>query len=295
MRTSCPEGLQQGTPGKRSSQCGSSSACTIRVDPLSGSTARNSCPRWSRDCTRISGAPAPDQCTRARYGYRSRSHTTSVRTPSRVSTKSRTSAFRVPAAGYATRCGSRSGCAGSAIHQRLTGASSARATSSRSDSGDHQKPRDRSISSAAMNSASPYVTVSDSGSASARSRSPARSVRHRAPSATYATSRPSGEGRGSRTGPRAGISRTVPAGNSAAKSRPDKANAASSTAESVAYPTIPALPSRLRSRRARSSTDSFSSAPPSRVTGSAATRSPPSGRSSTHSLFARSVPEEDRR
>ena len=51
---------------------------------------------------------------------------TSVRVPSRPITNSRTSAFGVPAAGYATRCGSRSGCAGSEIHQRRTGVSSGR-------------------------------------------------------------------------------------------------------------------------------------------------------------------------
>lgn len=64
-----------------------------------------------------------------------------MRTPPRPITNSRTSAFGVPAAGYATRCGSRSGCAGSEIHHLRTGVSSARATSSRSDSGPHQKPR----------------------------------------------------------------------------------------------------------------------------------------------------------
>lgn len=105
--------------------------------------------------TSSSGAPAADQCTRARYGYRSRSHDTSVRDPSRPTTKSRTSALSVPAAGYATRCGSRSGCAGSAIHQVRTARSSTRATSSRSESGDHQWPRYRPISSEAMNSANP--------------------------------------------------------------------------------------------------------------------------------------------
>ena len=42
--------------------------------------------------------------------------------PSSPSTKSRTSALGVPAAGYATSAGLRSGCAGSAIHHRCTGA-----------------------------------------------------------------------------------------------------------------------------------------------------------------------------
>ncbi|CAM5589035.1 hypothetical protein SVIOM74S_09490 [Streptomyces violarus] len=107
-----------------------------------------------------------------------------MRAPSRPITNSRTSALPVPAAGYATRCGSRSGWAGSEIHHRSTGVSSARATSSRSDSGAHQKPRDRPISSAAMNSASPYETFSDSGSASARSSSPSAPTTRSAPCAT---------------------------------------------------------------------------------------------------------------
>ena len=44
----------------------------------------------------------------------------------------------------------------------------------------------------------------------------------------------SGDGRGSTTGPGSAISRAVPARSSAVNSRPDKANAASSTASSVA-------------------------------------------------------------
>ncbi|CAM5589089.1 hypothetical protein SVIOM74S_09491 [Streptomyces violarus] len=89
--------------------------------------------------------------------------------------------------------------------------------------------------------------------------------------------------------------RAVPARSSAVKSRPDKAKEANSTAVSVAYPTMPAPPSRLRSRRARSSGERFSEAPPSRARGSAATRSPPSSVSRTLSEFARSVPELERR
>ncbi|CAM5659929.1 hypothetical protein SGLAM104S_00661 [Streptomyces glaucescens] len=58
---------------------------------------------------------------------------------------------------------------------------------------------------------------------------------------------------------------------------------------------MPAPPSRLRSRRARSSGGRSSAAPPSSTPGSAATRSVPSARSSTHSAFARSVPVRERR
>ncbi len=183
IRTSSPPGLQQGVAANNSSHVGSFSRSTVLVAPVSGSTASVSCVRWSRLCTRISGEPAADQCTRARYGNASRSQRTSVRLPSRSRANNCTSALGVPAAGYACARGSLSGFAGSAIHHRRTGASSYRATSSRSDPGAHQKPRSRPISSAATNSASPYATVPDSGSASARSPSPSAPTTLSAPPA----------------------------------------------------------------------------------------------------------------
>ncbi len=147
-----------------------------------------------------------------------------------------------------------------------------------------------------MNSARPHVVVAFSGSASARSPPPSSAPTTRsAPPAAYATNRPSGEGRGSITGPGTVSSRAVAPRSSATNSRPDSANAANSTVASTAYATTPAEPSRLRSRRARSSADSSSSAPPSRVRGSAAGYSRPSSTSSTHRTFARSVPPRDRR
>jgi hypothetical protein len=109
---------------------------------------------------------------------------------------------------------------------------------------------------------------------------------------------PSGERRGSTTGVGVLSSAAVPVRRSVVKSRPDSVKTACSTAVSVAYPTMPADPSRLRSRRARSSGDSSSEAPSRRPRGSAAaySRGPcgPDG-SRTQSRLDRSVPSRERR
>ena len=62
------------------------------------------------------------------------------------------------------RAGGVAGCAGSAIHATAIGALSTRVAATVDPSGLHQKPRCLRISSAAMKSALPHVTVSGSSS-----------------------------------------------------------------------------------------------------------------------------------
>ena len=95
------------------------------------------------------------------------------------------------------------------------------------------------------------------------------------------------------TAPTAGSSRVPPVG-SVTHSRLDSANATTLASRSVAKPTMPPPPSRLRSRRARSAGDSCSSPPASRVRGSASSVSVPLATSSDHSAPTGSVPCAER-
>ncbi len=76
--------------------------------------------------------------------------------------------------------GSTIGVTGALIHHRSIGATSTRSTRSRPLSGDHQKPRVRPISSAAMNSAAPHETVGSSSETTSRS-APSRTTRNARP------------------------------------------------------------------------------------------------------------------
>ena len=111
----------------------------------------------------------------------------------------------------------------------------ARRRAARLPSGAHQNPRARSISSAAMNSATPQRTSRSSSVASTRAvaASSSSATQSDRPS-TQATRRPAGSGRGSITGPGTGWSRPVPRARSATTSCPARAPTATVCVASVA-------------------------------------------------------------
>ena len=184
VQTILPSAVLAGTPGTMSSQREPESSRSTDVAPVAGSIASSRIRRWSLDCTTISGSPA-SQSAVTRYGQVAASQCTGTEVPSRPTISSETDAFGVPAAGYRTSAGRRSGFAGSAICQRLTSVSSTRATSSAELSGAHQYPRIRPISSAATNSARPKVMPSaPSGPICSVSSPECRSVIRSAPSQT---------------------------------------------------------------------------------------------------------------
>src|SRR4051794_22669627 len=136
---------------------------TVVVLPLATSISRNRSSRCARSNVETIGGYDDGQCTLATYSVSS-GRVTAVREPSTRISHSETSALSVPADGYRCAVGATSGFAGLATYQICTGASSVRCASSVSPSGDHQKPRVRSSSSAAMKSAEPHDTVSDDSS-----------------------------------------------------------------------------------------------------------------------------------
>lgn len=130
--------------------CAVMGAVQGRVSPVAGSTARTCTERWSRVCTETTG-PRMSQSAVATYSNAGSVHVatgwsgpaasgswTTTRSPDTRTTCSDTSAFAVPAAGYAITRGGRSGSAGSLRYLRCTMDVSTRATSSASPDGDHQ-------------------------------------------------------------------------------------------------------------------------------------------------------------
>jgi hypothetical protein len=153
-----------GLPGTSSIHVGSSSSRRTEVRPVDGSAVRIAARRWSRDWTCSVSGPSP-QLTRVRYGSCSRSQETSIRRPPSIeSTASRTSALRVPAAGYRIVGGVLPGSPGSPRCHVSTSDSSTRHTATWMPSAPHQWPRPRPISSAAMNSARPQAVPSSTTS-----------------------------------------------------------------------------------------------------------------------------------
>src|SRR5215472_6488951 len=84
---------------------------------VTASAARTMTVRWSRLCT-LSSGPWESHSAAVMYSYAPRSQVTSVLLPSSRRTCRVTSALAVPAAGYLTARGGRSGSAGSAIDPR---------------------------------------------------------------------------------------------------------------------------------------------------------------------------------
>ncbi len=206
-----------------------------------------------------------------------------------------TSALSVPAFGYATSAGRLCGFDGSAMCHRCTGETSTRATSRREPSGDHQYPFWRPISSAATNSASPYVTLSSSGAASTRGAAPSTEATCNAPRSTYAMDVPVGSRCGSMATPPVGISVSTCVSRSTTYRRPARSKSARRRARSAEKRTMPPEDSRARSRRARSSAG-ISPAPLSpTVVASTTSRSVPLATSSTQRQVAWSAPLRVRR
>ena len=144
-----PAGSHAGTPDTRVTQCGPLSSKASAMLPASSSTARTWEARWSRVYTWSSGGPAADQGDRGRG-------TGSGPDPTR-SRSGRRPAGRAIADPH-WECGghnSTGACPGStdALCQRGTGAMSTRTGALTRHA--HQHPAAGSISSAAMNSASP--------------------------------------------------------------------------------------------------------------------------------------------
>ena len=229
-------------------------------------------------------ARPPTSAPRARYGYRSRSHATSRRVPSRPSRASVTSALACPPTDRPPRPAPAPGSPGSrdppALHRRLVHPRA----SSASLSGDHQKPRMRPISSAATNSASPHVTSPSVGvrlrpaAAVARRPSAVPPPAARRPPRTPPTGRP-GTAAGRPTGPGTATSRGPSAASAAAaepatNSRPDSANAALSPRRPPRRPPRPpSPPGCARAGPAPAAVSSSLAPAQQRAAGSATTRS----------------------
>ena len=198
---------RRGAPDTRSTQRSSTRQVRSMVAPVSGSTSRKTSVFWSRVWATTVGGPSAGHATSARYSnLPSTCQSTSVVVPSRSTTARPTAALTEPAAGYRMARGASVGSTGDEIHHSETPAVSTRATSNRLPSGDHQWPRVRPISSAAMYSADPHDTVGVDPPI--RRRSPPVPVTRSDEPDTYATAAPSGLSRGSKASPVEGSSTT---------------------------------------------------------------------------------------